>query len=94
MGIPSFTPSNSAQWTVILAPALTLPFTVSAVVMRFHSRYLTRQKIGIDDWLILLALILLFGLYLDMVICVVWGGLGISVFTLTPKTIEVFAKVR
>ena len=93
MAPPSFTPTTIGQLTIIVVPAVVLPFTVLAVALRFHSRALTRQNLGPDDWLVLLALVLVFGLYVDMIISVVWGGLGVSIFTLTPKTIEIFAKV-
>ncbi|KAF2869622.1 hypothetical protein BDV95DRAFT_575880 [Massariosphaeria phaeospora] len=90
--VQSFVPTTTGQLTVIVIPGIFLPLTILTVGMRFRSRILTKQKLWIDDWLVLLALILVIALYVVMIVCVVWGGLGLPVFQLKPKNIEIFAK--
>ncbi|OCK86106.1 hypothetical protein K432DRAFT_341944 [Lepidopterella palustris CBS 459.81] len=85
-------PTNGPQLTLVVAPAVLLPFTTLAVCMRLYSRILTKQGFKIDDYLVALGLILAYGLYADVVVCVVWGGLGVDITLLTPANIEIFAK--
>lgn len=92
MKVQPFVPKNGPQLTLTVAPAILLPLTTLAVCMRLYSRHLTKQKLKADDWLVALGLVLAYALYADVVVCVVWGGLGVSITQLSPGNFEIFAK--
>ena len=93
MKVQPFVPKNGPQLTLTVAPAILLPFATLAVCVRLYSRHLTKQKLKADDWLVVLSLVLAYALYADVVVCVVWGGLGVSITQLSPGNFEIFAKV-
>lgn len=70
-----------------------VPFATLAVILRFVSRTSTK-KVGADDWCMLFALFLYYGLYISLVI---WGPVGKVGFTqqnLSYEQVETFLKVR
>ncbi|KAJ8133005.1 hypothetical protein O1611_g618 [Lasiodiplodia mahajangana] len=50
--------------------------SIAAVALRFQARRIKGQKIGSDDWTILVALILTIGLTINLLIMTQLGGLG------------------
>lgn len=71
---------------------LPVPFATLAVILRFMSRKSTK-KVGSDDWCILFALILYYGLYISLVVWVPMGKVGFPQADLNYEQIEDFLKV-
>ncbi len=72
---------------------LPVPFATLAVVLRFMSRKSTK-KVGSDDWCMLVALILYYGLYISLVTWAPVGKVGFHQRDLSYEQIEDFLKVR
>lgn len=70
-----------------------VPFATLAVLLRFMSRR-SSQRIGADDWCMLLALILYYGLYISLVVWAPVGKVGFHQKDLSMDQVEEFLKVR
>ena len=73
--------------------SLPVPFATLAVILRFESRK-SAKKVGADDWCMLFALVLYYGLYISLV---VWGPVGKVGFPqqdLSYEQVEEFLKVK
>ena len=70
-----------------------VPFATVAVILRFASRK-TAKKIGSDDWCMLLALILYYGLYISLVTWAPIGKVGFPQQDLSYEQIVEFLKVE
>lgn len=72
---------------------LPVPFATLAVILRFMSRK-SAKKIGSDDWCMLFALLLYYGLYISLVIWAPIGKVGFPQRDLSYEQIEDFLKVK
>ena len=70
-----------------------VPFATLAVILRFASRK-TAKKIGSDDWCMLLALVLYYGLYISLVTWAPIGKVGFPQQDLSYEQIVKFLKVE
>ena len=70
-----------------------VPFATLAVIMRFLSRKST-TRIGADDWCMLFALCIYYGLYTSLVVWAPVGKVGFHQKNLSYEQIETFLKVR
>ncbi|ORY13907.1 hypothetical protein BCR34DRAFT_672729 [Clohesyomyces aquaticus] len=84
--------NTNPQKTLLTVPAIFLAFATIAVILRFHVRSAKKQRLLLDDWLCLVGLCLTYGCYASVVIAVVYGGLGKSIFTLMPENIPLVFK--
>ena len=73
--------------------SLPVPFATLAVILRFVSRK-TAKKVGSDDWCMLSALILYYGLYISLVTWAPVGKVGFPQRDLSYEQVEEFLKVR
>lgn len=71
---------------------LPVPFATLAVILRFVSRK-SSQKVGSDDWCMLFALILYYGLYISLVIWAPIGKVGFPQQDLSYEQVEDFLKL-
>ena len=72
---------------------LPVPFATFAVILRFASRK-SAKKIGPDDWCMLLALILYYGLYISLITWAPIGKVGFPQQDLSYEQIVKFLKVE
>ena len=72
---------------------LPVPFATLAVILRFVSRTSTK-KVGSDDWCMLFALFLYYGLYISLVVWAPIGKVGFPQKDLSYEQVETFLKVR
>ncbi|KAI5455758.1 hypothetical protein BGZ63DRAFT_137429 [Mariannaea sp. PMI_226] len=77
--------------TVICAASITWGFAVAAIFSRIACRKLTRNKLLLDDWLIIVSLLFSGGSTLLLAIYFVHIGLGKHVWSLPPDAIRSLA---
>ncbi|KAF1979058.1 hypothetical protein BU23DRAFT_647833 [Bimuria novae-zelandiae CBS 107.79] len=89
---PTFHVDTSQSRTLLIAPAVFLAVAALSVFLRFRSRAKRKQRLLWDDWLCATSLILSFGCYASIIVCVVYGGLGKTITMLEPEQIPTVFK--
>ncbi|KAL8764111.1 MAG: hypothetical protein Q9184_000253 [Pyrenodesmia sp. 2 TL-2023] len=72
--------------------SILLALAIITVAFRFLAHRRTRTEPGIDDWTLCVALALVFGIYVEGLIWVLFGGIGEHITELSPSQITILLK--
>ncbi|KAF2656943.1 hypothetical protein K491DRAFT_757246 [Lophiostoma macrostomum CBS 122681] len=90
--VSSFPVNGSPALSMIITPPIFLAIATVVLFFRFWARKEKKQNWGVDDYLCATALFITYGGYASLVVSVVWGGVGRSIYTLPFENMELALK--
>jgi hypothetical protein len=91
--LPPPLPLNNSRPLSCVVVAIVFPVIATlCVIGRFVSRHI-RGRYGADDWIILLALLAVYGQMKIIIMSTVYGGVGYHIEDVSPEHLAVFFKV-
>jgi hypothetical protein len=94
MSLPPPLPLNTSRALSCVVIAVIFPVLATlCVVGRFISRRIQRGGYGADDWIILLALLAVYGQMTIIIMSTVYGGVGFHIKDLSKENLVMFYKV-
>ncbi|KAI4159446.1 MAG: hypothetical protein L6R39_000348 [Caloplaca ligustica] len=94
MALPPPLPNDNSRARTVVGCAIAFPAMATlAVIGRFVARRLKKADLMADDWLIVLALIAVYGQMIIIILSVVYGGVGHHLHDLTDENLVVYFKL-